>query len=78
MAHRVRQKLGKRKVINQEPEACRAWETAEMGQAAKGQRPEKPLDPESQQRLKSSLEAKNLPARKELTGRELFINSFNI
>lgn len=68
--------MGKRKVISQEPEGCGAGETAETGQAAKGQHPEKPLDPESQQRLKSSLEAKNLPARKELTGRELFVNSF--
>lgn len=68
--------MGKRKVISQEPEACRAWETAEMGQAAEGQCPEKQLDTESQQRLKSNLKAKNLPARKELTGRELFINSF--
>lgn len=72
---RVRQKVGKREVL-QEPEAYRAWETAERGQAAETQCPEKPLDPESQQRLKSG-EEKNLPARKDLLWSKLFINSLN-
>lgn len=52
---------------------CRTQETAEAGWVGKWQRPGRPLDSESQQSLKHSLE---LSARKEVIDRELFINSF--
>lgn len=80
MEQRVRQKVGKRKVMSQEPEAHRAWEMAEMGQVVKGRCPKGPLDPESQQRWKSGLEQRTRPQKKKKKkiGKELFINLFYI
>lgn len=50
MEQGVRQKVRKRKVMSQEPEAHGAWEMAEVDQVVKGRCPKGPLDPESQQR----------------------------